>query len=47
MKTYRVIYLPTGRLVGTVEASSERMAKLRATKKFGYMNWQLHHVYCD
>ncbi len=47
MKTYRIIYLPTGHLVGTVEGSSERSAKIRATKKFGYINWNLHHVYCD
>ena len=45
MKTWNVVYLPTGRLVGTVEAETERGAKIRATKKFGYLNWYLHHVY--
>lgn len=50
--TYRLVYLPTGRSVKdsegnvrTVEAKSERAAKLRFAKMLGYVNWELHTVY--
>ena len=49
---YRLVYLPTGRAVKdskgnvrTVEAKSERAAKLRFAKMLGYVNWELHAVY--
>lgn len=43
--TYRLIYLPTGRQMGeAIEAKSERAAKVRFTKRHGYVNWDLHAV---
>lgn len=40
MKTYRIVYLPTGREVSRVVAKSELAAK----RKAGYHNWTLHLV---
>ncbi|WWO60272.1 hypothetical protein [Xanthomonas phage SB4] len=39
-REYRIIYLPTGRLVKTVTAHSVLSAKRAA----GYHDWQLHVV---
>lgn len=40
MQTYILIYLPTGRRIGEVQAKSALSAK----RKFGWHNWELHLV---
>lgn len=45
MQTFRVVYLPTGRLLGTVEATTGRGAKAKWTRLHGYVRWELHAVY--
>ena len=40
MKTYRIVYLPTGREEARISAKSELSAK----RKHGYRNWSLYLV---
>ena len=51
MKTFKLIYLPTGRTEKdrqgndiTVQASSERGAKAKITRSGSYYNWDLTAV---